>query len=109
MEIKQKNAAIKNLLDHAGQGFLFFGSDLHISEEFSKECDEIFGFSIGNLNFLDVMKCFVDENCINVIQNVFENVFCDGDEIRNKVYLSILPAEIKIGVKYIQTEYKVIS
>jgi two-component system chemotaxis sensor kinase CheA len=39
MEIEQKNAAIKNLLDHAGQGFLFFDSDLIISEEYSKECD----------------------------------------------------------------------
>jgi two-component system, chemotaxis family, sensor kinase CheA len=108
IEIEQKNAAIKNLLDHAGQGFLFFGSDLLISEEYSKECDAIFDFSIGNLNFIDVMKSFVDENCINVMQNVFERVFCDTDKIRNKVYLSILPAEIKIGQKYIQTEYKVI-
>lgn len=105
---ERENAAIKNLLDHAGQGFLFFGSDLLISGEYSRECDEIFGFSIGNKNFLEVMKNFADENCINIMQNVFESVFRDGDKIRNKVYLSILPEEIIIGEKYIRTEYKVI-
>jgi two-component system chemotaxis sensor kinase CheA len=108
LEIEQKNAAIKNLLDHAGQGFLFFGSDLLISEEYSKECDEIFGFAIGNQNFLAVMKPFVDENGFNLMGNAFTNIFRDRDKIRNKVYLSILPAEIRIGEKYIQTEYKVI-
>ena len=108
MEIEQKNAAIKNLLDHAGQGFLFFGSDLLISEEYSKECDEIFGFSIGNKDFFGVMESFVDENGIAIMRNAFEHVFRDEDKIRNKVYLSILPEEIKIGDKYIQTEYKVI-
>lgn len=108
MEIEQKNAAIKNLLDHAGQGFLFFGSDLLISEEYSKECDEIFGFSIGNQNFPEVMKRFADEAAVLIMRNAFEHIFNEEDKIRNKVYLSILPQEIKIGEKYIQTEYKVI-
>lgn len=108
MEIEQKNAAIKNLLDHTGQGFLFFGSNLLISEEYSKECDVIFGFSVGNQEFLKVMKHFVDDNCINIMRNTFDNVFRDEDIIRNKVFLSILPSELKIGARYIKTEYKVI-
>lgn len=108
LEIEQKNTAIKNLLDHAGQGFLFFGSDLLISEEYSKECDEIFGFSIGKKNFLIVMKSIVNEDCSNIMRGIFENVFREGDKFRNMVYLSILPSEIKIGDRYIHTEYKVI-
>ncbi|MDD4565050.1 MAG: hypothetical protein PHE79_06180 [Eubacteriales bacterium] len=108
MEIEQRNAAIKNLLDHAGQGFLFFGDDLLVSEEYSKECDDIFGLSVGSQNFLQVMKSFVDGNCINLMQDAFANRFREQDKIRNKVYLSILPEEIKIRGRYIQTEYKVI-
>lgn len=108
LEIEQKNASIKNLLDHAGQGFLFFGNDLLISEEYSKECDEIFGFAVGKRNFLQVMGNFVDEDTLNVIQDAFAHVFRDQNKTRNKVYLSILPEEIRVGAKYIQTEYKVL-
>jgi Chemotaxis protein histidine kinase and related kinases len=108
IEIEHKNAAIKNLLDHAGQGFLFFGSDLIISEEYSRECDAIFGFPIGNMSFLEVMTHCVDDCCVSIMKDVFQNVFLDEDKIRNKVYLSVLPEEIRIGRRYIQTEYKVI-
>ncbi|WP_373482676.1 ATP-binding protein [Acetobacterium sp.] len=108
LEIEQKNAAIKNLLDHAGQGFLFFGSDLIISEEYSRECDSIFGFSIGQQPFLAVLKRFVDTDCLGMMQNIFDTVFNDANQTQNRVYLSILPTELKIHERYIQTEYKII-
>ncbi|HWQ79065.1 MAG TPA: ATP-binding protein [Anaerovoracaceae bacterium] len=108
IEIEQKNAAIKNLLDHAGQGFLFFGVNMLISEEYSKECDGIFGFSIGGRNILEVIKGSLDERTVDTMRDAFENVFREQNKTRNKVYLSLLPEEIKIGERYIQTEYKVI-
>ena len=108
MEIEQKNAAIKNLLDHAGQGFLFFDSDLIISEEYSKECDEIFGFYVGNQNFLEVIRRYVEQDCIQLMQDTFYHVFQESNQTRNKVYLSILPGEINMGKRYIKCEYKVI-
>lgn len=108
IEIEQKNEAIKNLLDHTGQGFLFFGRDLIISEEYSRECDKIFGFPIGKQHFLEIMKQFIDHDAINVMENVFINVFRDRNKIKNKVYLSVLPIEIRIYDRYIQTEFKVI-
>jgi two-component system chemotaxis sensor kinase CheA len=108
VEIEQKNAAIKNLLDHAGQGFLFFGSDLIISEEYSRECDSIFGFSIGKQHFLELLRNFTDNDCIQMMQNVFESVFDNDNTTKDKVFLSVLPTEIKIHERYIQNEYKVI-
>lgn len=108
IEIEQKNAAIKNLLDHAGQGFLFFGSNLIISEEYSRECDSIFSVSIARKPFLELLKSYVDADGIGMMQNVFENVFCSGDVVQNKVYLSVLPKELKIRDRYIHTEYKII-
>lgn len=109
MEIEQKNASIKNLLDHAGQGFLSFGSDLMISAEHSKESDEIFGFSISKKNLLDILQDFVDRETIGIMNNVFKNVFHEQNQKRNKIYLSILPREIMIRKKYIQVEYKVMA
>jgi two-component system chemotaxis sensor kinase CheA len=108
MEIEQKNAAIKNLLDHAGQGFLFFGRNMLISEEYSKECDSIFGFSAGGRNILEVMGRFTDGETAGTMRAAFEKVFREQNKIRNKVYLSVLPEEIEISERYIQTEYKVI-
>ncbi|AFA50010.1 ATP-binding protein [Acetobacterium woodii] len=108
IEIEQKNEAIKNLLDHTGQGFLFFGRDLIISEEYSRECDKIFGFPVGKQHFLEIMKKFVDSDAIEMMENVFINVFGDNNKVKNRVYLSVLPTEISINDRYIQTEFKVI-
>lgn len=109
LEIERKNAAIKNLLDHAGQGFLFFGSDLMIGEEYSRECEEIFGFAVGSQGLLQVIENLVDESTLKIMENAFAHIFHDQDKIRNKVYLSILPGEFRIGGHYIQAEYKVIQ
>lgn len=106
---ERENAAIRNLLDHAGQGFLFFGADLLISEEYSKECDGIFGFSVGKKDFLEIMREYVDKDTLMFMQNVFQQVFRQADKTRNKAYLSILPAEIRIDGKYIRLEYKMIT
>lgn len=79
-----------------------------ISEEYSKECDEIFGLSIGCKDFLEVIGSFADEDSVSMMRNVFERIFRDLDKARNKAYLSLLPREIKISEKYIQIDYKVI-
>ncbi len=108
MEMEHKNTTIKNLLDNAGQGFLSFGSDLSISAEYSRECDEIFGFTICNKNFLEILKDNVNDDILQMMQNTFENIFAQQDKKRNKIYISILPHEIKIRGSYIKIEYKVI-
>ena len=109
MEIEQKNTSIKNLLDNAGQGFLSFNSHLIISGEHSKECDDIFGFSIGSKNFLEILQEYVDSDALSLMKNVFKNVFEEEDKTRNKIYLSLLPQEITIEKKYIKIEYKIID
>lgn len=109
MEIELKNSAIKNLLDNAGQGFLSFGGDLAVSGEYSRECDEIFGYSIRGKNFLDIIREHTDDETILTMQNAFEAVFKDRGNVRSRIYLSILPREMAIGRKYIKAEYKAIT
>ncbi|WP_006520970.1 hypothetical protein [Desulfoscipio gibsoniae] len=46
----KRDSEIKNLLDNAGQGFLTFGKDLLVKQEYSAECARIFGQKIGKLN-----------------------------------------------------------
>jgi two-component system chemotaxis sensor kinase CheA len=109
MAIEQKNTSIKNLMDNAGQGFLSFGSDLIVSEEHSKACDEIFGYSICKKSILEIFRGSVNEDIIHLMENTFENVFLEQDKKRNKIYLSILPQEILINNNYVKIEYKVID
>ena len=42
-KVEEKTAAIRNLLDNAGQGFLSFGSDLQINQEYSSNVN---GYSV---------------------------------------------------------------
>ena len=49
-KIKERTAALQNLLDYAGQGFLSFGGDLQIDKEYSAECTAIFRREIAGEN-----------------------------------------------------------
>lgn len=109
MEIEQKNASIKNLLNNAGQGFLSFGSDFIISVEHSKECNEIFKSPIGNRNFLKLLSCWMDLDLIRVMEEAFNNIFGEQNKTRNRIYLSILPKEMKVENHTIMMEYKTIN
>lgn len=87
-DLNQKNSSIKSLMDNAGQGFFFFHSDMLISNEFSNECIKLFGFAIGGSSFIDAMSNYVDEAQIEIMRNIFENVFHNDNTYRNQVYLS---------------------
>lgn len=107
-ELRERNDAIKNLLDNAGQGFLTFGSDLLISEEHSLQCVHIFRSPIGGKNFLELMEKHASAEFLEIMDEVFRNVFTAGKNLQQKVYLSLLPGEFCIYNKSVAVEYKVI-
>ncbi|WP_026882738.1 ATP-binding protein [Clostridium akagii] len=109
MEIEQKNSSIKNLLNNAGQGFLLFGKDLNIYPEYSRECIEIFGNKIENKNILDMLALSMEDENIQIMRDVFSNVFNEPSKAKNKIYLSVLPQIIKINKKSIEIQWKVIN
>ncbi len=53
LEEKVKN--IESLLDNVGQGFLSFGADLKIDEEYSKKCEDFFKVEIANKKVTEVL------------------------------------------------------
>ncbi len=54
-EVKERSAAIKNLLNNARQGFLSFNEDLLIDNEYSYECERIFGLKLTGLKITDLL------------------------------------------------------
>ncbi|MCW2276669.1 ATP-binding protein [Heliophilum fasciatum] len=105
---KQKET-IKSLLDNAGQGFLLFGEDLIISPEYSKECVSLFGQEIGGLNFVDVLNDYIANDQKQILAVVLQSIFNTQKELERKVYLSLLPEEIKIKNVFLHCEYKLIT
>lgn len=98
--------AIHNLLDHAEQGFLWFGSDLMIRNEVSYQCLQIFDRHIGGIRFLDLIAPYFDENRIEVFRMAFDSYFRNNNPVTDTVYLMLLPSDCVIGERNIHFQYK---
>ncbi|WKY47895.1 hypothetical protein Q5O24_00790 [Eubacteriaceae bacterium ES3] len=109
MQIEMKNKEIRNLMNNADQGFLSFGSDLVITEEYSKVCDEIFGWPIGNLSLLKLLSEFLPKDEKILLSDVFSALFEQEKKKRAKTFIRLLPRELLINNRYIQLAYKIIA
>ncbi len=106
--LREKNDAIKNLFDNAGQGFLSFDADMTISEEYSLECVHIFRGPIGGKHFAEVLGKHVAPETAQTLPSVFASVFAATKPVKEKVYLSLLPTEVMIHDKIVLVDYKII-
>ncbi len=103
--LQEKTSKIKNLLDHAGQGFLSFGSDLMIENEYSYECNNIFHRGIANISFNTLL--YPDDSIQqSIIKSMLEEIFRVDDKERIDIYLTLLPEEIQIQESYYEIQYR---
>ncbi len=108
-DIESKSNAVRNLLDNADQGFLFFGSDLFVKNEFSFKCVEIFQAQIGGQHFISMITPYFPEDKLPVFTAAFESYFRNNSPITDNVYLMLLPADCRVGSKHIHVEYRRIT
>ena len=105
--LKQRENDIRNLLDHANQGFLLVGPDLLVRQPFSLECERIFhNRKIINANISELLwgHSSVDTMRMNThLRSVFEATSDAAIEL-----LSDMPGMVYIGDKRIAAEYKMI-
>lgn len=106
-ELVKRNSAINNLLDNAGQGFLTFGDDLLIDEEYSQECLRIFGEKIEQKKLSELV--YSDEEQKKLLDFMLVKVLYEKSEIKLGLYLPLLPDNAIINEKYIRIEYKIID
>ncbi|MBA4700410.1 MAG: hypothetical protein H2212_13365 [Ruminococcus sp.] len=104
--LEYQSAAVRNLLDHADQGFLWFGKDLIIKNEFSYKCVSLFGESIGSLPYIDLVSPYFKDAAPGIFQMVFDSYFENYSPITDNVYLMLLPADCVINGKNIRFEYR---
>lgn len=103
-----RTQALRNLLNNAGQGFLSFGSDLLIHDEYSSECTRIFAKDIHGLKFSQLI--FPDDGeQENFLGTLLFKVLNNSDELFREIYLPLLPTEVAIGNRFVNVEYKLID
>lgn len=104
--LEYQSASIQNLLDHADEGFLWFGSDLIVKKEYSYKCMDIFNQSIGGASYLYLMTLYFEEEKDPVFRMVFESYFRNNSPVTDNVYLMLLPSDCLIQGKNIHFEYR---
>ena len=103
---KEIQKTIKNLLDNAGQGFLYFNKDMIIGAEYSKKAYTIFGKDIAGEDITKLLH--EDEGDRLFYQSTLQSILTE-DDMRQEVLISLLPHEFKINNRFIEVEYKVLS
>lgn len=101
-----QQAEIQNLLDHVNQGFLTFGPDLKVKQQYSAECVRIFGGSIAGMSIVELLTQQGDVDG-EALRDTIEAAFSASQE-RGQALLRQLPSVIKIEDKTIRAEYKLI-
>ncbi|MGM0508433.1 MAG: ATP-binding protein [Fusobacteriota bacterium] len=106
-ELEKTTKSVKTLLDNAGQGFLSFSQDLIIQGEYSRECINIFEKNINEKKISDLIYP-KDKEKQTFFESTITEVFNEKGRKR-RVYMSLLPNEIKINKKDVTINYKYIS
>ena len=104
--LEYQSASIRNLLDHADEGFLWFGGDLLVDNEYSYKCMDIFGGSIGGRHYIDLMMGYFAPEKESVFRMVFDSYFKNNSTVTDNVYLMLLPSDAVISGKNIHFEYR---
>ena len=104
--LEYQSASIRNLLDHADQGFLWFSKDLMIKQEYSYKCKRIFGESIGGKVFLELVAPYFAPEKAAVFQMAFDSYFKNNSPVTDNVYLMLLPGECTVNGRILRMEYR---
>jgi two-component system chemotaxis sensor kinase CheA len=106
--LNEKSHKVRALLDNADQGFLSFGNDFIIDEEYSKECSKLLGDELAGKDISDILY-LDDEYKKSFFKEALLNVSKEEDEMIKNAMLSLLPKEVIVNRRAIKLDYKTLS
>ncbi len=106
-ELEIRNHSFKSILDNAGQGFLVFGQDFKIKEEYSIECEKIFEKELADKNIVKVLNLNLEQK--EFFEETITDIFEEKNKIRKRSYISLLPNVLEVNGKILEIAYKVIN
>jgi len=107
-KIAERTASLRNLLDHAGQGFLSFSSDLRVRGGYSAECKVIFQRAIGEEDVTSLIYP-ADRDQQIFLAAVFKKILQENQSGLREAYFSLLPEAIVFPGRHIGVAYKYIE
>ncbi|MCP4756278.1 MAG: hypothetical protein GY866_35900 [Proteobacteria bacterium] len=99
LKVRERTAAIKDLLDNSGQGFFSFGRNFRIQKYTSKATHAVFGKPIEDEDVLELMFPGSSGNEKAIMELVLE------DAGKLKPLRSLLPSEIERNEKIYRIDY----
>jgi len=106
-EIISSQTKLKELLNNADQGFLYFDHNMIIGLEYSKQASEIFGIDLANKDITTLLFPTNEEES-NYLKNTLQSVL-DLEESQREMIFSLLQNEFILNGKSIEIEYKYIG
>lgn len=106
--LNTKSHKIRSLLDNAEQGFLSFGDDFIIDDEYSKECIRLLGDNLEGKDISDVLYV-KDDAKKHFLKEALLNVVTEENELIKDAMISLLPQEVIVNRRAIKLEYKILS
>lgn len=106
-KVEEKTKKVTTLLNNAKQGFLSFGDDFKVDDEYSIECTKLLGDEIARRDITDLL--FEDERKKEFFKNTILESMHVSDSVVKKAMISLLPSEIILNKRALKLEYKLID
>lgn len=104
--LQHQQIEMQNLLNHANQGFLTFGSTLKVNQKYSAECTRIFNRKISGALVVELFEK-EDAAAQDSLRSILERVFLSPKEMA-ELELQQFPTIVHLNKKEIRVECKLI-
>ena len=103
--LQRRQEQVKALLDSSGQGFLSFGQDLRIHEEYSRACLGIFGESpVGRE--IGALLLPGDMQAAAALRSQLHAIFAETEPFARDFRLTTLPREFQRGERVLLADFR---
>jgi len=107
-QLRKTMNSVKTLLNNTGEGFLKFNDSLLVEEEYSTECQQIFGKYI-DYHFFPVLISNGNMDSVEMTTKILRKSLYEEDPTQRKVLLSLLPSVIESCQKVLSLNYRLIE
>jgi len=107
-ELKVAMNATKLLMDNTDEGFLSLGPDLKVEENYSSECEVIFGPEFTKETFENLVYPG-NEELKSFIKTIIPKILAEEAPSARAMYLSLLPEEVAVRDRVIRMEYRILE
>jgi ABC-type amino acid transport substrate-binding protein/signal transduction histidine kinase len=106
--IRRQKDRVDQLLDHADQGFLSFGTDMIVGSEYSRACEAMLGTRPAGKP-IDALLLPGDDDARDLFRSVIARGVQQTDPVRRAAMMSLLPQDIRLKGKSLKAAYTLLG